>query len=396
MTEAHPATRSRSRRVLHLINGEYFGGSARVLMNYLEAAERSSEVVVGLLFDGELADRCRSAGVETMRIRMRGRWDLTPAIGIARAVSRRRFDMLHSHQPRNTLLGRIAAVGSGRPLVTHVHSPQFRESTHRLSNAAVGSVDRIPAVLTSRFVCVSESLAMELRRQSIGASRIRVVPNGVEAATATTSTERTAARAELGLPPEAFVVGMVANFRPRKGVDVLIEAFAELVRGGLDARLVLVGEPFREHGGDYGETLRAMIEASGCAARILQTGFRPDTDRVMRAFDAFVLPSRFGEGMPMVLLEAMVREIPVVSTPVEGIVEVVDDGVNGELVPVDDRHALANRLAELASDPARRARLAAAGRATVLDRFTTGAMARGIERVYDELVGSTWAASRQQ
>jgi glycosyltransferase involved in cell wall biosynthesis len=374
------------RRALHVINGEYFGGSARVLMNYLEAEARASDVVVAHLFEGTLAERCRAIGIETVPLRMRGRWDLTPARHLAHVVRESGIDLLHSHQARNTLLARLAARMSGRPLVTHVHSPQFRESTHRLANVVVGTVDRALAHETRRFICVSESLGRELRRQRIDPSRIRVVPNGVEAATATTPSERDAVRSELGLPDSTFAIAMIANFRPRKGADVLIDAFARVAATGLDACLYLVGEPFREHGRDYGETLRGVVAASGAADRIVFTGFVEDPGRIVRGFDVMVLPSRFGEGMPMVLLEAMVRAIPVVSTPVEGTAEVIAPGENGELVPVDDAGALATVLLQLAREPARRARLAAAGRETVLARYTTDVMARGIESVYDELV----------
>ncbi len=120
--------------------------------------------------------------------------------------------------------------------------------------------------------------------------------------------------------------------------------------------------------------------------RVIFTGFRADPERVIAGLDAFVLPSRFGEGLPMVLLEAMGAGVPVVTTPVEGIVEVVDDGINGRLVPVDDPASLAEALRSLILEPSRAVELGAAGRDTVKASYTSSAMAAGFEHVYEEVV----------
>src|SRR5690606_17187577 len=129
-----------------------------------------------------------------------------------------------------------------------------------------------------------------------------------------------------------FVVGMVANFRPRKGAEVLIDAVGKLADSHSRLRLVLVGEPFREPGGDYGADLRRRATRLGAQDRVRFTGFRADADRLIGSLDLFVLPSLFGEGLPRVLLEAMAAGVPVVSTPVEGIGELIRHEENGLLV----------------------------------------------------------------
>jgi phosphatidylinositol alpha-mannosyltransferase len=376
-----------SLRVLHLINGEYFGGSARVLMNYVESDARKAEVAVGLLFPGELERRLRQAGLETELIPMRSRLDLAAAARVRALARRWRADVIHTHQVRNTLLGRLVSVSGGPPVVTHVHSPAFRESTDTLRNVVTGSVDRLLAGRTRRFIAVSHSLAAEMGRLGIGPRRVTVVPNGIPVPDAATEASRAALRAELRLPAGEPLIGMVANFRPRKGTEVLIEAVGQLARAGTPARLVLVGEAFRDGTRDYAAELAALAAARGIGDRVTFTGFRADPERIIAGLDTLVLPSRFGEGLPMVLLEAMGAGVPVVTTPVEGIVEVVDDGRNALLVPPDDATALAHALRELVSDPARRSALRAAGRDTVIDRYTADRMAAGFERVYAEVTG---------
>ena len=120
---------------------------------------------------------------------------------------------------RNALLGRLASIAGGPPVVTHVHSPAFRESTRAMRNAMTGIVDRALARRTRRFVAVSRSLAADLRRLGIGEERIRVVPNGIPLPEPTDADARAAVRDELRLPRNDRVIGMVANFRPRKGTE---------------------------------------------------------------------------------------------------------------------------------------------------------------------------------
>ena len=374
-----------SPRVLHLINGEYFGGSARVLMNYVESEARRAEVAVGVHFPGELERRLRLAGVETELIPMRSRLDLGAARRVRALARRWRADVIHTHQVRNTLLGRLVSVAGGPPVVTHVHSPAFRESTDTVRNLVTGTVDRALAGRTRRFIAVSQSLAGELGRLGIRAERIRVVPNGIPLPEAATEADRADLRVELGLPSDEPVIGMVANFRPRKGTEVLIEAASRLAEEGTPVRLLLVGEAFRDGRRDYAAELAALAAARGIGDRVTFTGFRADPERIIAGLDVFVLPSRFGEGLPMVLLEAMGAGVPVVTTPVEGIVEVVDDGRNARLVPSDDPASLAAAIRDLVADPARRAAMGAAGRQAVIERYTSDRMAEGFERVYAEL-----------
>ena len=371
-------------RVLHLINGEYFGGSARVLMNYLTSSARQAEVAVGVLFPGELERRLRASGIETELIVMRSRFDMTATRQVLRMARRWEAGLVHTHQPRNTLLARLAALSGGPPVITHVHSPAFRESTQVARNLTTGAVDRALAGKTRRFIVVSESLRAELRRLGIPQDRIRIVANGIPLPSPASAETRAALRDEFRLPPDEPVVGMVANFRPRKGTELLIQAAGELARAGVPLRVLLVGEAYREGVRDYAAELVALGQGAGLGERITFTGFRADAERLIAGLDLFVLPSRFGEGLPMVLLEAMGSSVPVIMTPVEGIVEVVQDGLNGLLVAPDDVAELREAMRSLLESPARRADLGAAGRETVIRRYSSDRMAEGFEAVYEE------------
>jgi glycosyltransferase involved in cell wall biosynthesis len=373
-------------RVLHLINGEYFGGSARVLMNYLESSERTSDVAVGIMFAGELERRVRALGVRTEVVPMRSRLDALAFRHVVRLARRFHADAIHTHQVRNTLLGRLASAADGLPVVTHVHSPVARESTHAVRNFTTNTVDRMLARRTRRFIAVSRSLRDELVRQGTPADRVRVVHNGIPPPPILPLGEREVGRTALGATPTDLLIGMVANFRPRKGTEVLIDAVAHLVSAGRPIRLALIGEPFREPGRDYGEQLVARARERGISDHLTMTGFRADASALIGVLDVLSLPSLFGEGLPMVLLEAMAAQVPIVSTPVEGIGELVTDGENGLLVPPGDVAALAAALDRVLMNHDERRHLGRAGRETIERGFTASRMAAGFEAVYRELL----------
>jgi len=158
----------------------------------------------------------------------------------------------------------------------------------------------------------------------------------------------------------------VGRLVEKKGFDILIDACAILQRRGIDFRCEIIGK------GDLQAPLAAQIAALGLEDRVRLAGPRPQ-DQVRAAYQQaalFALPCRIGsdgnrDGLPTVLLEAMACGLPAVTTPVTGNPEIVDDGVNGRLVPENDPAALADALAALLTDPARRLRMSAAARAKV-------------------------------
>jgi glycosyltransferase involved in cell wall biosynthesis len=188
--------------------------------------------------------------------------------------------------------------------------------------------------------------------------RIRevVIPNGIPLPPVPTADDRAQARAELGLHPDEVVVGIVARLSAQKAHHVLFEAIARLTPQHPRLRLVVVGE------GARAAELVGIADRLGIADRVHFTGLRRDVARLLPGFDMSCLSS-VHEGAPIILIESMAAEVPVVATDCGAVRDMVTDGHEGYLVPVNDVDALADRLGQLASDPALRARLGARGRA---------------------------------
>jgi glycosyltransferase involved in cell wall biosynthesis len=186
-------------------------------------------------------------------------------------------------------------------------------------------------------------------------------------------------RRQFGIPPERFVVGWVGRMTGIKRVPDVLLAFQRLVEQGVDAQLVLVGD-----GPERAQLERRALEL-GIQRRTLFAGYQRDIGAYWSLFDAFLLPSA-NEGTPVVAIESLAGEVPVVATRVGGVPDVVRDGVDGFLTEVGDVEALASRLAELAHDPALRARMGAAGREHVLPRYRVSRLVDDIDELYRELL----------
>jgi len=146
---------------------------------------------------------------------------------------------------------------------------------------------------------------------------------------------------ERPLPKEPWTIGICALFRPRKGIDVLIRALAKLKADGVKVKLRAVGY---FHEPQYEIQLKRLVSELGLQQIVEWHGFSANVYDELARMDLFVLPSLFGEGLPLAILEAMAAGVPVVSTAVEGTPEAVRDGIDGVIVPPGDVNALAGGL----------------------------------------------------
>lgn len=187
--------------------------------------------------------------------------------------------------------------------------------------------------------------------------------------------------AELGLPADAFVITCVANYRPRKGVEVLVEAMG-LLPADIPAHLLLVGNM-------TGPRLDRQIAASAAASRIHRPGYRKDAPSISAASDVFCLASTKREGLPRSVIEAMAYGVPPVVTDSGGSPELVVDGESGLIVPVHDPQALATAFERLYRDPDLRERMGKAARTRIASHFRNEDTVTKTIALYQELTGKT-------
>jgi glycosyltransferase involved in cell wall biosynthesis len=378
--------------IIHVIARLNVGGAAlHVLQLAREQQRRGHEVVVvaGTLAAGEesmeyVADEL---GVDvqalpTLQRELSVRADGAAIKELRSLIRARRPDVLHTHTSKAGATGRVAALlsGRGRPHAVvhtyhgHVLSGYFTPKRQRVFRL----VERLLARVTDALVAVSDEVRDDLVELGVApASRFVVVPYGFDLPewSATDDEARSRVRGELGVEEKTFVLGWAGRLTAIKRPLDLVRTLRSLVDHGVDAILVLVGD------GEDREQTEALARQLGVDDRCRRVGFKQGMRDWYAAFDATLITSA-NEGTPVVAIESLAAERPVVATRAGGTATVVTDGESGFLEAVGDTDALARRLAELASDPELRSTLGRHGAADVRARFATGRMADELDAVY--------------
>ncbi len=378
-----PATERRSEvkittRVLHVINGEHFSGAERVQQLLGRGLPKFGiEASFACVKPGKFADLCGLTEQSVLSVPMRGRFDVSVVGQLTRIVAERNIDILHAHTPRTALATSLVALRSGLPWVYHVHSPTARDSTRGMINRANLWVERYSLRNCQQLITVSRSLRREMLACGVPRERLAVVPNGVPAIDPIDS--------EMRINAATWRLGLIALMRPRKGVEVALQAMKILKNQGRPVTLELIGG--FETPAYQQQTLELIqqLDLQGC---VHWSGFTSDISSAIRRLDAMLLPSLFGEGMPMVVLEALAAAVPVVATRVEGTPEVVRDGIEGLLAEPGCARSFADKLEQLVSD--RRAWIAMSQHALQRHRtsFSDDLMAQRTARIYERLLGN--------
>jgi glycosyltransferase involved in cell wall biosynthesis len=188
------------------------------------------------------------------------------------------------------------------------------------------------------------------------------------------------------VPERALVYVCVAGLRPQKNHSLLLQAFALVAQRLPDALLLLVGG-VDQLNPQHAEVVKLQAQQMGLTHRVRFLGARGDVPDILRASDVFVLSSDY-EGNPLAVLEAMASGVPVVSTAVGGVPELVADGVSGLLVPAGNLEALSEAMAQLGCDASRRAAMGKAARQTALERFDVRVMSKAYAAFYQRLLNS--------
>jgi glycosyltransferase involved in cell wall biosynthesis len=310
--------------------------------------------------------------------------DVFALVRLVRILRRLRPAVVQAGTPKGGLLGILAAWLVGVPVrIYHVRGLPLTTAAglrHRL----LRFTERIACAGATTVLCVSRSMRDVLVSEGIcGPGKVEVLlegsSNGVDSDRFDSSkaTEwRQAARTQLGIPADAVVIGFVGRLVREKGLVELVEAWTRLRATKPTARLLLIG-PF-ENEDPLPSRVRQALESD---SRVHLTGIAWDTPSLYAAMDVLCLPSH-REGFPNVLLEAAAMQLPVVASDVPGVVDALEDGRTGTLVPVRDAAALTAALARYAEDPALRASHGTRGRAWVLERFTQERIWAALDQYY--------------
>ncbi|QEH32009.1 GalNAc-alpha-(1-_4)-GalNAc-alpha-(1-_3)-diNAcBac-PP-undecaprenol alpha-1,4-N-acetyl-D-galactosaminyltransferase [Aquisphaera giovannonii] len=336
--------------------------------------DRFSVEVATLTRGGPLAGELGEAGIPVTDIGKR--WKVDPlALGrLTRHMKARRFDVVQTWIFAANAYGRIAARRAGVPVVV-----TSEMAVDLWKGKVEKAVDRRLATWCDRLVGNSRAVVGYYRGLGVPDDRLAMIYSGIAIEEPPAHAgDPAATRAEFGIAADAPLVLFAGRLAEQKRVDDLLKAVDLLQHVQPDLRTILVGD------GPLRGPLEATARAYDLAGKAFFLGHRDDVPRLMAAADLVVLPSSY-EGLPNVVLEAMLHRKPVVATAAPGTTEVVADGETGVLVPIGDPPLLARAIRDLVRDPARRRRLGEAGRARVESHFRAEAMVDAFARLYEGL-----------
>lgn len=330
------------------------------------------------------ADTLEEFGVEVDYL---GRSKFDPATwpDLLKLLDHKRADIVHLHGYGATTFGRLAAAQRRWPVVLHEHA------NHTTTPWFQQMADHALAPFTDIAIAVSKSTAeFVINARKIPADRVKVVYLGApleEFSRQRDAAEVAAARAALGVPGDDPVVGTVTRLMPSKGNQFFVEAIGHLAARMPTTRFVVVGE------GELQRELEAQAAQLGIANRLVFAGFQRDVAAAYAAFDLAVFPSLW-EGTPLTAFEALAMGKPIVSTDADGLSDILSPGVDALVVPKRNGPALADAIEAVMADPARRARLGEAARATG-QRYGIDRFVRRMEQLYDLLHATSRKTKRR-
>ena len=313
--------------------------------------------------------------------------DLRAVYRLASIIREVRPAILHTHTAKAGAIGRIGAIFAGDarpPIVVHTyHGHVLRGYFDPMRSRAFTVLERLLARRTTALVAVSPEVRDDLVALGVAPpERFTVIRLGIglsERIGIGSETWGAETRRLLGISPGRFVVGWIGRMTGVKRTDDVLVTLQKLRERGVDACLVMVGD------GPDREALERRAKQVGIARSVLFLGYQEEVAPYFAAFDAFLLTS-LNEGTPVTTIEALAAGVPVVSTRVGGVSDVVREGIDGFLVEPGDTDAMADRLAELAGDLDLRRRMGEGGRDHVQARYSVGRLLDDVDDLYRSLL----------
>lgn len=374
--------------VAHVITTLDVGGAETMLWKLLSRLDRRrwAHTVFSLTDTGEIGRRIEALGIAVQPLGMSRRApNPLPIVRLAREFRRRRIDLVQTWLYHGDLFGGIAATVAGRiPVIWnirgHVDVTRSRRATRWVRAAAALSSSWMPSAIIS----CSESDRRLHAGLGYDDAKMTVIPNGFDLTQfQPDAAARASVRAELGLPPEALLVGLVARFDPQKDHRNFIDAAGIVAGRRKDVSFLLCGRGVSPENPQLAEWIRN----AGVSSAICLLGPRTDLPRLTAALDVACSASAFGEGFPNAVGEAMASGVPCAVTDVSDSSLLVGD--TGIVVPPRDARALAGALLMLLNDADRRRRLGAAARERVRDRFAIDRIINQYDALYTAVARAT-------
>ena len=351
-----------TQRITHVCSaGNRIYGAVQSLMTLATAQKAAGKSVTFVTFTRrDFGKELRELGFDAREVAVRAKVDPFAIGHMMRLYRQLGTDVVHTHLSTSSVNGTIAARLAKVPCVSTVH----------------GMSGKLSFLFADHLIGVSEGVRQHLISQGVLGDKITAIYNGIERPSMVISKQE--ARLKFGIRQDAFVLGTVARLTPLKGIDTSLEAFRQIAAEVSGAEYALVGN------GDTMEEYQARVKSWGLEGRVHFLGYQDPVWESLAAMDLFLFPS-LKEAMGIAVVEALASGLPVVSTDVGGLPEVVHSSV-GALVGVKDPAAMAEEALRIYRDPDTFSFMQVAAKARAASLFSVESMVSKTEAVYVNLV----------
>lgn len=374
---------SKKIKVLQVVDGYRMGGAENKLLELIQKLNHNKyEILLANVGPkGPLQPQFEALGIEIINCPRKFAFDPIPCFRLYRLILQKQIDVVQTTLFWADFIGTIAAKLAGAALILSWETVSHEGDPYH-NNFQRRNGYKFMAKFNNLIVAVSNEVKTSLiQRRNISADKIQVIHYGVDLGKFHPKGKDIAVslRRSMGFKTKDFLIGIVARLEPWKGHSIFIQAFAKIAERYPEVRVVFVGD------GSLRSSLQKQVGAVGLDERIKFLGVRKDVADILNTIDLFVLPSRPGEGLPNVLLEAMACQKPVIATNVGGVPELVKNGENGYVVESGNADALATALEKVISDEAHLKKMSENALKTVTSEFSLEKELTAFEKIYDSV-----------
>lgn len=370
-----------SLKILHVIHSSELSGPQRHLFDIAKSIDKDRFSLEVACPEGWLSKELEKKNVRTYNIELKDGFSIDSLLSLYRIARKGSYDIIHAHMGRTGIYAKLVGVLTGKPvivtehLVAHDHSwiknPVKRRLHligHKLTNRMARLLIAVSGVTRDAYIA----------RQGVSPDKIIIMHNFVDTDLFAAEEKTEKIRKELGIDKDNLVVGFLGRLDWRKGLRTIVDA-AEGLKG---VKFLIIGD------GDAREELIDEIRRKGIEEDFILTGLRKDVPALMKAMDIFVFPTTAPyESFGIVVIEAMAAGLPVIASDIGPLREIINNGVDGLLIPAKDGDALRSAIERLIKNKDLMKKLAETATKTVRNRFSLKKRIKEIEEVYEKVLG---------
>ncbi len=335
----------------------------RMLLKYLDKEKYENILVCSYDFNVEDYNGLADCFEQIEMSRAIGSRDLKAIVEVRKLIKKHSPDIVYAHSSKAGAIARVANIGLKNQCVYNPHGWAFNMRCSKLKRLMYKTIEKIAAPFCDKIVCISETERQSaLDKKICKEDKLQVIFNGVDIEAYKKSVHDTVKRRDLGIPEDAFVVGMVGRISPQKAPDVFVK-MAKLVKDKIsNTHFIIVGS------GEQEDEILKYVRHNGLLDILHITGWVDNPMDYVELFDVACLLSRW-EGFGLALPEYMMAGKPIVASNVDAIPNIIDHGKNGLLVAVDDAVGASEAVISLYKNDEFREQLIEFGFEDVRNRF---------------------------